>query len=181
MVYRTLMGLTLVIGAGAAPQPPDDPRELDPTAFTLVGRDDRPPDDDVAVARALDGFHDAAAHADFERYFAYWTDRSVFLGTDATERWVGQEFKDFAKPYFDQGKGWKYVPRDRRVTLSADGSVAWFDELLDNEKYGVCRGSGVLLREGKGWKIVQYNLAFMVPNDLADKVTGLIREGAKAK
>lgn len=35
-----------------------------------------------------------------------------------------------------------------------------------NEKYGECRGSGVLLREGGEWRIAQYNLTVPIPNDL---------------
>jgi hypothetical protein len=173
-------GMAAVLASGAGSQPPDPSTEtLNAHAFTLIGRDEHPPEDDVAVARVLDDFHDAASRADFNRYFGHWTDESVFLGTDATERWVGQEFKDFAKPYFDKGKGWTYKPRNRHVSFSRDGSSAWFDELLDNETYGVCRGSGVLVHVGTDWRVLQYNLSFMVPNDLADKVTGLIRASAK--
>jgi hypothetical protein len=172
-------GLAAMFTAAGGPQPPLYPGELNTDVLTLVGSDDRPPEDDRAVGRVLDDFHDAAAKADLDRYFGHWTDESVFLGTDATERWVGKEFKDFAKPHFDQGKGWTYKPRNRHVSLARDGNLAWFDELLDNEKYGVCRGSGVLVRAGTDWKVLQYNLSFMVPNDLADNVTSLIRTGAK--
>src|SRR5262245_51233769 len=56
--------------------------------------------DVLSAGQTLDRFHEAAAKADFNAYFAAWTDDSVFLGTDATERWVGQQFKDFAKPIF---------------------------------------------------------------------------------
>jgi ketosteroid isomerase-like protein len=136
----------------------------------------------AAVARVLDDFHDAASKADFQRYFSHWTERSVFLGTDARERWVGAEFEVFAKPYFDQGKGWIYVPRNRRIEFSPDLATAWFDELLMNQKLGTCRGSGVLERRGDGWKVMQYNLSIQVPNDLAEEFAGKIRaleEGKK--
>ena len=52
--------------------------------------------------------------------------------------------------------------------------MAWFDELLDNENYGECRGSGVLTRTLGGWKILQYNLTLTVPNDVAASVVELI-------
>jgi hypothetical protein len=125
--------------------------------------------------QVLDAFHAAAARADYEGYFAAWTDASVFLGTDATERWVGQEFRDFAKPHFDSGRGWTYRPRARRVSISRDGRTAWFDELLDNDKYGECRGSGVLERRGDSWVILQYNLGIPMPNDAADELVQRIR------
>lgn len=127
--------------------------------------------------QVLNNFHVAASRADFDAYFAAWTEQSVFLGTDATERWEGRQFKDFAKPYFEKGQGWTYLPRERHVTI--EGSTAWFDELLDNEKYGECRGSGVLLQRRGTWVIVQYNLSFPIPNDMAAEVTGKIKGGKK--
>lgn len=131
------------------------------------------------VNEILDDFHAAASKSDFTRYFAHWDEQSVFLGTDATERWGGQQFKDFAKPYFDKAKGWKYRPRARHTSISPDGRTAWFDELLDNDKYGECRGSGVLIRSGDRWLLVQYNLSIPMPNDLAGDLTDRIRRFQK--
>ncbi len=119
------------------------------------------------VNEILEGFHAAAAKSDYEKYFAHWDEQSVFLGTDATERWVGKGFKDFAKPYFEKGQGWTYKPRDRHISIAPDGKVAWFDELLDNAKYGECRGSGVVIWSAGSWRLVQYNLSIPIPNDLA--------------
>jgi len=134
---------------------------------------------DASVDSTLNSFHAAAANADFDRYFASWSNQSVFLGTDATERWEGDQFKDFAQPYFQKGQGWSYLPRARRISMSVDGKTAWFDELLDHEKYGTCRGSGVLLRNPgateTGWTIVQYNLSIPIPNDLATEFTTRIK------
>jgi hypothetical protein len=127
-------------------------------------------------AAVLDDFHDAAAKADYARYFSHWTEESVFLGTDATERWVGNQFGAFAKPIFDKGKGWTYRPHDRHI--SGAGETVFFDELLDNEKLGLCRGSGVLRRVGAEWKVMQYNLSISVPNEKALQVAELIRAAA---
>lgn len=120
------------------------------------------------ISMVLDDFHDAAAKADGQRYFAHFADDGVFLGTDATERWTLAEFKEFAKPYFEKGKGWTYTSRNRRVNLTPDGNTAWFDELLDNAKLGECRGSGVLIRVGDTWKVSQYILSIPIPNPLAE-------------
>ncbi|MFZ4574192.1 MAG: nuclear transport factor 2 family protein, partial [Phycisphaerales bacterium] len=79
----------------------------------------------------------------------------------------------------DQGKGWTYTPRDRHVTMGVDGTTAWFDEKLDNAKYGECRGSGVLVREAGAWRIAQYNLTVPVPNDMLADVAKQIREYKK--
>jgi hypothetical protein len=144
--------------------PPDEEFEL-----VLIGKDYRDP------THVLDDFHDAAAKADFDRYFSHWTDESVFLGTDATERWVGDDFKKFAKPHFDKGAGWTYRPRDRHITHLPGSQTAFFDELLHNPKLGTCRGSGVLHLINGDWKILQYNLSIPIPNDKSADVVTLIR------
>lgn len=129
------------------------------------------------IAATLDAFHAAASKADFETYFAILAPDGVFLGTDATERWTVDEFKAYAKPFFDKGQGWTYtsIADKRFITIANDAKTAWFDELLANEKYGTCRGSGVLRKMGNDWRIAQYNLAFMIPNDAAKDVVALIK------
>lgn len=133
----------------------------------------------AAVATVLDDFHAAAAAADGPRYFGHFAPEGVFLGTDATERWTLEEFKAFAKPYFDKGKGWAYKAKSRHVQLSPAGDVAWFDEALESASYGDCRGSGVLRRMEGAWKIAQYNLTIPIPNDLAADFVAKIRAAAK--
>jgi len=129
-----------------------------------------------SVTTVLDSFHLFAARAMFTEYFALMHEDGVFLGTDATERWTKAQFMDYARPFMvEQGRGWEYHPRDRHVHVAESGDIAWFDELLDNAKYGELRGSGVVARTGDGWKIMQYNLAFTVPNDKAPGVVELIR------
>ena len=127
------------------------------------------------IAQVLDAFHAAAAAADEEAYFALFAREGVFLGTDASERWSVPAFRAYVHPHFSVGRGWTYVPRRRHVSFSAGNDVAWFDELLDHEKYGELRGTGVLLRENERWKVAQYNLTFMVPNAAAAAVVPLLR------
>lgn len=130
------------------------------------------------IAKVLDDFHDAASKADGARYFGHFAPNGVFIGTDVHERWTLEQFQGYAKPYFDKGQGWTYVPRqkDRHIDVSADGSVAWFDEMLDNAKYGLTRGSGVLIRDKDTWRIAQYNLSVPIPNDLLPAVVEMIRK-----
>jgi ketosteroid isomerase-like protein len=138
-------------------------------------------DSRVAVAWVLDTFHAAAARADEKAYFDLFAPEAVFLGTDATERWDRAAFQAFAHPYFAKGQGWTFKPRDRHIDLSARGDVAWFDELLDSESYGECRGTGVLERIGERWLVRQYHLTIPVPNDLAKEFVARIREAAAKK
>ncbi len=135
--------------------------------------------DEQAVSGVLDALHDAASKAQFDSYFGLFADDGIFFGTDATERWTIAQFKAYAKPSFDKGRGWTYHKTERHIYLSSDGRTAWFDEKLDNANYGDCRGSGVLVKEGGAWKIAQYNLTIPIPNDLARDVVAQIRAAAK--
>lgn len=123
-----------------------------------------------AVEQALDAFHDAAARADFNAYSGLMTREVVFLGTDATERWQGDAFRAFARPYFDEGKGWTYLPQERHVDLLPGGEVALFDELLSHARLGTCRGSGMMILDDAQWKVAQYNLSVPIPNALVEGV-----------
>jgi ketosteroid isomerase-like protein len=127
-----------------------------------------------AVAAVLDDWHKAAANADESRYFGHFSADAVFLGTDATERWTRDEFRRWAKPHFAKGKAWSFKAVKRNITVSKDGSVAWFDEVLDTPNLGPARGSGVLTWDGQAWKIAQYNLSVPIPNSIFKDVKRLI-------
>lgn len=137
--------------------------------------DDASPDATRAVEATLDAFHRAASEADGDTYFDLFAPDGVFLGTDATERWTVQEFREYARPHFTRGRGWTYTPLERHVTVAADGATAWFDERLHNDGLGETRGSGVLVNRGGRWKVAQYNLAIPIPNELAPEVVTRIR------
>lgn len=137
----------------------------------------RPQSADVAeVERVLDAYHEAASRADEKTYFDLMTEDSVFLGTDATERWTKKDFQAFAQPHFEKPTAWTFVPASRNVSVAPGGAHAWFDELLDSEHLGQCRGTGVLRYESGQWRIAQYHLTIPVPNDLADDVVEQIRQ-----
>jgi len=155
----------------------EDPTDAQRAAFqSWTGQPwpDEEAETEEAVAQVLDDLHRLAAEADGEAYFALFSDEAVFLGTDATERWTLDEFRAFAEPHFSKGRGWTYRVRDRWITVEDD--TAWFDEVLDNERLGECRGSGVLVRVDGEWLLAQYNLAIPIPNALADDVVRRIRE-----
>jgi ketosteroid isomerase-like protein len=135
----------------------------------------------ASINHVLDDWHQAAAVADAERYFKYFTADAVFMGTDATERWTRDEFYRYAKPYFDKGKAWSFKPVKRNITVGPDGKVAWFDEELDTPNLGPARGSGVLVRRGDDWKIAQYNLSVPIPNEIFKEIKERIGQALKAK
>ena len=74
------------------------------------------------------------------------------------------EFRAYAKDAFEHKRTWEFVPSERKLTVEKGLKYAWFDEQLDTWM-GPCRGSGVLVNDGEGWKIEQYNLTVLVPND----------------
>ncbi|OYQ37133.1 hypothetical protein CHU92_08800 [Flavobacterium cyanobacteriorum] len=120
----------------------------------------------------LNDWHAAAAKADYNGYFDRIADDGHYIGTDATENWDKKAFEAFSKPYFDRDKAWDFKAVQRNIYFSKDGKTAWFDELLDAWMKG-CRGSGVLEKEGKEWKIKHYVLSMTVPNEVIDEVLPL--------
>jgi len=122
-----------------------------------------------AINALLDSFNVAAANADFDLYFSYFTKDAVFAGTDATEYWDMDAFKKYAKPYFDAGTTWKFKSVKRNLYIDSLAPVAWFDEVLKTQME-LCRGSGVLAKTGDGWKLKQYVLSITMPNNLVDSV-----------
>ena len=121
------------------------------------------------INTTLDSFNRAAAKADYNAYFNFYTDDAIFTGTDATERWDKKAFMAWAKPIFDKGHAWDFTAIERHIYFDKTGKLAWFDELL-NTQMKICRGSGVLLKQGADWKLQQYILSATVPNDKMDSV-----------
>ncbi len=152
--------LTLATLAGAcAPPAPRSPHAAAPNR-----------EEAVAV---LEAFHAAAARSDEAADFALFAREGVFLGTDATERWDVAAFRAYAHPHFEKKRGW-VMRATRRSVAYADGGTALFDEDLETKGLGPARGSGVLVREGGAYKVLQYNLAITVPNERFASVKRLL-------
>lgn len=124
------------------------------------------------VNKTIGKWHKAAREANIDNYFNLMTDDAIFIGTDATENWTLPEFKKFARPYFDSGKAWSFSALERNLYVHENLRVVWFDELLDTQM-GICRGSGVVMKENGKWKIHHYVLSIAIPNENVDEVTKL--------
>lgn len=131
--------------------------------------------EETNVNNLLENWHKAAAEANYENYFSLMAEESVFIGTDATENWNKQEFMEWSKPYFDRGKAWSFSTLERNIFFAEDSEISWFDELLDTQM-GICRGSGVAVKEDGSWKIKHYVLSIAIPNENVDSVTSLKAE-----
>jgi ketosteroid isomerase-like protein len=150
------------------------------TALAVTAAAVEPKDPEAAIDEVLSSFHAAASEANGDLYFSLFAEGAVFMGTDATERWSVDQFKAFAEPYFSEGRGWTYTKTERHIFVSAEGTTAWFDEVLWNEAYGTCRGTGVLMRTEDGWRISQYNLTIPIPNDLTREFANRIKARAES-
>lgn len=122
------------------------------------------------INKTLDAWHKAAGEVKFDAYFNTLADDAIYIGTDATENWTKKEFAIWAKPFFDKGTTWNFTALERHIFFDKTGKLAWFDELLDTQMK-ICRGSGVLVKVGKEWKIQHYVLSMTIPNDEVDAVT----------
>jgi hypothetical protein len=118
----------------------------------------------TTVNTLLDDWHKAASEANYAGYFGAMDSVSIFIGTDATENWTKKQFESFSKPFFDKGKAWSFKALERNVYVNDAKNFVWFDELLDTWM-GTCRGSGVLEKKNKTWKIKHYVLSVEIPNN----------------
>lgn len=139
-----------------------------------------PHDEEMAIHQFLDAWHHAAAVADEDTFFGGMAPDGIYLGTDATERWLRDDLREWSKKYFERESAWAFTPKNRKVYRSEDGRTAWFEELLDTW-VGVCRGSGVLQKTAEGWKITHYNLAVTVPNEVINGFIKLVKEAPDKK
>jgi hypothetical protein len=121
----------------------------------------------------VDEWHDDAAHARLA-YFDKIAPDGVYIGTDKTELWRRDEFKAWAKRFFERKSAWAFKAKRRNVYVSPDQQFIWFDELLDTQM-GVCQASGVIRKSKGGMLIEHYQLSIAVPNDVSDKVTALVK------
>ncbi|WP_375239863.1 nuclear transport factor 2 family protein [Aurantibacter sp.] len=128
--------------------------------------------DEKKISTILNNWHLAAANTNFDTYFGLMADNAIFIGTDATENWNKHEFMAFSKPYFDKGKAWSFTPLERHIFINKEQNLAWFDEILDTQME-LCRGSGVLEKTGKDWKIKHYVLSITIPNENVSEVIEL--------
>ena len=126
------------------------------------------------VSAFIDEWHDDAAHARMA-YFDKISKNGIYIGTDKSELWRKDAFKEWAKKYFEGTSAWAFKRIERNVYVGADKRTIWFDELLDTSM-GVCRASGVIHRTARGFEIAHYQLSIAVPNDVMAPVKKLIQD-----
>ena len=135
---------------------------------------------ETLVHKLMNDWHHAAEVADEDVFFGSMTKEAIYLGTDASERWLRDELREWSKTYFDRDTAWAFTPTKRQVYFSNNQRTAWFEESLDTWM-GTCRGSGVLIKTAEGWKISHYDLSIMIPNQLVSDFLTLVEMGGLPK
>lgn len=159
-----ILSLVFLASCGEHPHEHDTLPELKPVAEVKEN-----------INTQLEAWHKAAAEANFETYFNLMTDDGIFIGTDATENWKNDEFRKFSKPYFDNGKAWSFSTLERNIYVDDYQDLGWFDELMDTQM-GICRGSGVVVKDSLGWKVKHYVLSIAIPNENVAEITKMKAE-----
>ncbi|WP_372750852.1 nuclear transport factor 2 family protein [Labilibaculum sp.] len=119
---------------------------------------------DKNVSDFIDLWHQAASNAELDTFFDMMSESSIYIGTDASERWSKKEFYEYCEPRFTENKTWHFKPYNRQIYLSKDQETIWFDELL-NTRMGICRGSGVVENINGELKISHYHLSVTIKNE----------------
>jgi hypothetical protein len=121
----------------------------------------------------VDAWHDDAAHAR-PTFFDKIASDGIYIGTDKTERWGREAFREWAKPAFARPVAWAFTPLHRNVQFSPDRRFIWFDEQV-RSSMGILQASGVMRPTASSFEIVHYQLSIAVPNDVIPQVTGAIK------
>lgn len=120
----------------------------------------------------MEDWHKAAATADADAFFGKMAAEGVYIGTDATERWLRDELREWAKEAFERESAWTFKVKKRNWhQISADVVVA--DEILDTWM-GDCRTTAVLKKVDGKWLIYHYQLSVTIPNEQIDDFKKLI-------
>ncbi len=140
--------------------------------------------DPVATAKqeieaVLIRYQQAAVNADAEAFFGCLHPDGIFFGTDEIERFTFDQLKSTVGPYFERGIGWKRVVKKRHIYVGPNAVVGWFEEVSVRESIPM-RATGVVRKTDDGWKIIQQNTSFTIPNEIYPKLSELILETKKS-
>ena len=120
----------------------------------------------------VDEWHQDAAHAR-PAFFDKIAADGIYIGTDKTERWTKESFREWAKPAFARPTAWAFTPLHRNIRFTPDRQVVWFDEQV-RSSMGILQASGVVRATAERFEIVHYQLSIAVPNEVIPQVTGII-------
>lgn len=120
------------------------------------------------ITALLNTHHRATATKNVAMLKNCFVPRGQFIGSDDSEHWPVEEYADRLA---DTESGWdvtECLGRSIYAVGTNKPPSAFFFEIMRHAKYGVMRGSGVVVKEDGDWMIVQYVLSFSVPNKVVD-------------
>ncbi len=127
----------------------------------------------ASIEKLLVRYRRAAAEANAEEFFGCLDPDGIFFGTDETERFTLSTLKSTFGPYFEKGIGWKREVLERQVYVGPNNQMGWFEEKSKREGMPM-RTTGVVRNTDNGWKIIQYNTSFSIPNEIIPQLTELV-------
>ena len=125
--------------------------------------------DERQIRSVLESHHKAAAVKDPDAFFSIFAPDAIFIGSDDAEEWTRHRLIEVLN---NSDSGWDMTDcRERHVyPVPEKPEVAAFFEVVNHKKYGLMRGSGMVVKNRFGdWCINHYVLSFSVPNQVVDK------------
>ena len=125
------------------------------------------------IVALLEAHHTAAARKDVQALKNCFAPQGQFIGTDDSEKWSRDEY---VLQLLNSKSGWDMTNCLKQRLIYAvprSPNTAVFFEVVRHAKYGVMRGSGIVIKKRNKWRIAQYILSFSVPNHVVDG-TGLL-------
>ena len=110
----------------------------------------------------MDQWHLAAHEADANAFFGQMSADGIYIGTDASERWLRDELRLWSKKAFEREHAWSFTALERNWQQQENFWIC--DELLETGM-GICRATAVIVKEEGIWKIQHYQLSLAVPNE----------------
>jgi hypothetical protein len=132
---------------------------------------------ETRVRMMLTSHLEAVATKDSYPLLKLFDSGAVIYGSDDSEIWTRNQLIRKLKR---SEAGWdmrKCIKRDIQLVRP---NIMTFFEVIQHIKYGLFRGSGVVVRnDDESWVISQYVLSFSVPNIVVDKtnILKLLAEG----
>ena len=71
-------------------------------------------DEAQVVNDFIDAWHKAAATADEDTFFGSMTADGIYIGTDASERWLRDDMREWSKKYFERESAWAFTATKKR-------------------------------------------------------------------
>ncbi len=129
----------------------------------------------AAAVKVLDEVHAAFNQKDTTAMYQHYTIATEFYGTDSSENWDMQGFKQYMSNYVaSNNPGPNYQVKWRKLSPSADSNVLWGVEELDYPSLKMPVRSTVVLENINGkWKVQMQQWHFLIKNETADVVDQL--------